>query len=63
MTTKANPAYANAYSDAIKSLGEINALINERTEKLEGTDIRWPQAGDMAHVAGKLAEILEFLKG
>lgn len=63
MTTKANTAYANAYSDAIKSLGEINALINERTEKLEGTDIRWPQAGDMAHVAGKLAEILEFLKG
>lgn len=63
MTTAANTAYANAYSDAIKSLDQIKALINERTEKLEGADVRWPQAGDMAHVAGKLQEVLEFLKG
>lgn len=44
-------------------LAQVQNLIDERAEKLEGTDVRWPQAGDMAHVAGKLAEILEFLKG
>ena len=59
MTTAAN----NAYSDTIKSLNEIKALINERAEALKSSEIRWTHAGDMARVAGKLAEILEFLEG
>jgi hypothetical protein len=63
MTTAANTAYSYAYNDTIKLLVQVQNLIDERAEKLEGADIRWPQAGDMAHVAGKLAEILEFLKG
>lgn len=62
MTTAANTAYSYAYNDTIKLLVQVQNLIDERAERLEGADIRWSQAGDMAHVAGKLAEILEFLK-
>ena len=62
MTIAAATAYAGAHNHAIKSLNEIKTLINERAEALGNSEIRWTQACDMAHVAGKLAEILEFLK-
>ena len=60
MTAAAQKAYDEARNEVL----DLLAAIHSHTIKHdEDETIRWSHVGDMAHVAAKLTEILDFLRG